>query len=113
MQLTVGLQPAEGVDLLSASDALGKYFADLAARGIDAPTLERLKKRIAGRWSEQEADPSETAQALVTWFASISSYEQFQQRRQALDAVTVDDVAALLRALAGPGRRVAGSLRPL
>jgi zinc protease len=112
IEFSLWLQPEAAAKLDGLAPALNARFAALAGGEFGEKTLLRFKARIDQRWSEEEATPSELAEALVQWLAEHLSFDEWFTRRAALAAVTVDDVKSLAEALAHADRVVSGSLSP-
>ena len=110
--MTSGADPRDGV----APEQLAKGFDDFlharAADGVPPETVERIKKRLIEDRSLAEKDPSAYARELTQWLQQRRRYEEFVDFSKNIAAVTSEDVNALLRAVAGPGREIVGVLTP-
>jgi predicted Zn-dependent peptidase len=94
------------------STAIAGYVEQLAASGLSAETLARLKTRYAEGQAAAERDPRLAYNRLVGWLASRNRYEQLALFPQRVAAVSPEQVAVVLAALSGPGRIVTGTLVP-
>ena len=112
LELTFYVTPKQGVGQEAIVEAYTRYFGDLAARGLDEKVVERLKKRYAEARAQYAKQPQSVAENLVNWFAGRNSYEEYLDNDALVAKVEAADVDLMLRALALPGRRVAGSLSP-
>jgi zinc protease len=101
-----GVTPEEG------QTAIEKYYVDLDAHGLDPRAVDRLKRRRLRDIDDVGESPKRTLAALTNWFSDDGSYDDWLQRRAALEAVTAADIAPLLRAMSGPGRQLFGVLSP-
>lgn len=93
-------------------DSILKYYAAIAEKGLDSRLVERLKRRRLREMDEVDQDPKRTLAALTNWFSDDGAYEDWLRRRSDMEAVTADDIAPILRAMAGPGRQLFGVLSP-
>ena len=75
-------------------------------------TLTRLKTRFADGLATGSKDPRVVYSRLVGWLAGRSRYENLARWPQQIDAVTHEQVAAMMKGLSGPGRIVTGTLMP-
>ncbi len=112
LRLSFSGVPADGVDPEKAIEAARAYIADLARRGLDQGTVDRLKLRIANERDLLAEQPGLYAQALVSWLSAHYSHEDWLARRAQAESVSVAAVNRLLKLLAGPGREVAGIMLP-
>jgi zinc protease len=113
LRLSFSVNPAPGVTLEQIEQAIETYLKELAKRGIDDKTIERMKQRATLAHETVAKDPPLLAQSLVHSFAARDSYESWLRRDETIAAVTADDVAHVLQALAKPGRQLVGILSPV
>jgi zinc protease len=110
--LTAGADPRDGV----APETMAKGFDDFlrarAAEGVPPETVERIKRRLIEDRALSEKDPSAYSKELTQWLQQRRSYQEFVDYSKNIAAVTRDDVNAILRAVAGPGREIVGVLTP-
>jgi predicted Zn-dependent peptidase len=108
--LTIGADVAQDV----APAALLAGIADYVERppAITADILQRLKTRFADGRAAADKDPRQVYNRLVGWLAGRNRYEQFTTGPRRVAEATPDQVAALLAALAAPGRIATGTLTP-
>jgi zinc protease len=110
--LTIGADAAPDVAPEALLSAISSYVEQLAASGLSAETLARLKTRYAEGQAAADRDPRLTYNRLVGWLASRNRYEQLALFPQRVAGVSPDQVAVVLAALSGPGRTVTGTLVP-
>jgi predicted Zn-dependent peptidase len=110
--LSAQAEPNEGV----APEQLAKGFDDFlrarASDGVPPPIVERIKKRLIEEHALTMKDPEAYARELTQWLGQRRSYSEFASYSADLASVTSDDVDALLRAIAAPGREIVGILSP-
>jgi zinc protease len=109
-ELSIGADAAPDVAPETLLAAIGTYVERLAAAGLPAETLARLKTRFAESRDAADNDPQQVYNRLVTWLANRGRYEQLATGPQRVGAVTPEQVTLLLKALSGPGRVVTGIL---
>ncbi|HYF53692.1 MAG TPA: pitrilysin family protein [Salinarimonas sp.] len=109
---TLAAEPHDETDPDRLAAAMRAYWGDLAARGIDARNLERLKKRHAESLRLAERQGDRVYARVVDWLGVGNEYDTLAVWPRRIAAVTVDDVNRLIRAVAGSGREVTGILVP-
>lgn len=108
LSISTDAAPEVAPDKLLA--AVTRYVDGLATAGIPAETIDRLKARFADDRTTADQDPQRVYGRLVNWLAGRNRYEDLGLWPQAIAGVQAESVAALLRALSGPGRVVTGTL---
>ena len=103
----------DGVAPETARKAIADYYVALAARGVDAKVVERLKKRALRSIAEVDKDPARTLTSLTNWFGQNRDYADWRARGEAVAAVTPRSLDAMLQAMAGPGRQLFGVMSPI
>ena len=112
LRASFSAEPGAGVTPEAMTDAFWSYMDDLAKTGIPKGIVERLKARIAEDREIAAREPERVAGGLTQVLFSGTSYADYKARVASLAAVTDEDVNAVIRAVAGPGRRVDGVLTP-
>ncbi len=112
LRLSFSGVPADGVDPEKAIEAARAYIVELAHKGLDQSTVDRLKLRIANERNLLAEQPGLYAQALVSWLSAHYSHEDWLARPAQAENVSVASINRLLKLLAGPGREVAGIMLP-
>lgn len=92
--------------------AIATYADGLAGVPLPTETVERLKRRFADAYANEEHDPAIVYSRLVGWLAQRSAYQDYRSWPARVAAVKDADVAHALRALAAPGKVVTGVLLP-
>jgi zinc protease len=100
----LGTVPEEGRTLDQQIPALKSYMADLAKRGIDAATIERLKRRYARDYQRGLDEPQNAPGRLIGWLTQPLPYDALVTLPAVVASVTAADVNAMVKALAGEGR---------
>lgn len=107
-QIALTATPDGGVPPEAALEALSTYLTELARRGLDEPTLARLKQRFALGRARAERSAAARAGRLADLFSRPSRatpvFADIERGAAAVADLTVADVGAVLAALAGPGR---------
>ena len=112
LRASFSAKPAAGVTPEKLGGAFWSYIGALARTGLPQGMVERLKKRIAEDRVIAAREPERVMGGLTQWLTGGQSYADYQARTEALASVTDADVTAILKAFAGPGRRVNGVLSP-
>jgi hypothetical protein len=92
--------------------AIEAYVDALAAQGISADSIARLKTRYLEARTLADQDPNRVYARLVNWLAGRSRYEDLAAFSTRIAEVSPADVATILSGLSGPGRVVTGTLVP-
>jgi hypothetical protein len=79
---------------------------------LSADVLARLKTRFAEGQSAADQDPRLIYSRLVGWLANRNRHDQLAGFPQRVGAISPEQVGPVLKALAGPGRIVTGTLTP-
>lgn len=103
---------ADGVAPEAVKAAFEAYLRELAASGVSAATVERLKRRRAAEMADIDRDPKRALSALTNWFSGNGEYADWLARADRLAAVTPETIRPLIEAMAGPGRQAFGVLLP-
>ena len=111
--LTIGVDVAQDVAPEAVLAAITDYVGQLEPASLSAATLARLKTRFAEGRAAADKDPRQVYARLVGWLAGRSRYEQLATWPQRVAAVSPEQAAVVLKALAGPGRIVTGTLVPV
>ncbi|MGL4636932.1 MAG: M16 family metallopeptidase [Beijerinckiaceae bacterium] len=104
LSLSIGSTPELGRTVEEQLPALKAYMVQLAAKGIDEATLERLKKRFDRDYKRQLEEPQAASGRLIAWLTSPLPYERLKELPDAVAKVTTADISAMLRAVTGNGR---------
>ena len=112
LRVSFSAEPGAGVAPEKMIDAFWSYMDELARTGVPKGIVERLKKRIAEDREIDAREPERVAAGLTRFLFSGTSYADYKARAASLATVTDEDVNAIIRAAAGPGRRVDGILSP-
>jgi zinc protease len=110
--LTAGADPNDGVTSEQLAKGIDDFLRASAVDGVPPAIVERIKKRLIEDRALSERDPDVYARELTQWFGQRKSYKDFTDYSADIASVTTDDVNALLRAVAGPGREILGVLSP-
>ena len=110
--LTIGAEPSDGVTTEKLAAGFEDFLAARSAEGVKPEVVERIKKRLIEDRALTERDPDSYARQLTQWFGQRRTYDEFVSYSRDIASVTSDDVNALLRAVAGPGRKFVGILSP-
>ena len=110
--LTAGAEPNDGVTPEQLAKGFNDFLQARAADGVPPTIVERIKKRLIEDRALAEKDPDAFAKELTQWFGQRKSYNEFTSYTVDIASVTSEDVNALLRAVAGPGREILGVLSP-
>ncbi len=110
--LTIGADVAPDVAPETVLAAITAYVEQLESASLSAETLARLKTRFAEGRAAADKDPRQVYNRLVGWLAGRNRYEQLASWPQRVAAVSPEQTAVVLKALAGPGRIVTGTLVP-
>jgi len=110
--LTAGAEPNDGVTPEQLAKGFDDFLSAHAANGVPARLVERIKKRLIEDRALSERDPEAHARELTQWFGQRKSYKDFASYSADIASVTAEDVNAMLRAVAGPGREILGVLSP-
>jgi zinc protease len=100
----LGTIPEEGRTIDEQLPALKSYMTNLAARGIDAVTVERLKRRYARDYQRGLDEPQNAPGRLIGWLTQPLPYESLVTMPKIVASISADDVNAMLKVLAGEGR---------
>lgn len=100
-----------GVDMASAIDAYRTALRASARRGVSEAVMERLRARLLRSQRQIGSDPQLILAEMRTALAAGDRPRDTRARLAAIEAVTREDVEALLEALARPERVVAVELR--
>ncbi len=104
--------PAPGVDADTILKAARGYIEGLAATGLEAKTVDRLKMRISNERNLLAEQPALYANALTNWLSSHGTYENWIRRPERHAALAVEQVNRFLRLTTGAGRELAAILEP-
>jgi zinc protease len=99
LTLSLGAIPEEGRSIDEVRKALLDYRAAFLKRGIDAPTLERLKRRYARDLKRGLEEPENAPQRLISWITSPLPYETLKDWPDIIASVRLDEVSAMLKSL--------------
>jgi zinc protease len=108
----LGSVPEEGRSIDEQVSAIRAYMTALVARGIDAPTVERLKKRFARDYQRSLDEPQNTPGRLIGWLTQPMPYEAMASLPGLVASVSAEDVNAMLKALTGEGREAVVIFEP-
>ncbi len=111
-RLTIGADVAPEIAPDTLLAAIAGYVEQLSPDSLPAETLARLKTRFAEGRATADKDPRQVYSRLVSWLAGRSRYENYLSWPQQVAAVSPEQVATVLSALAGQGRVVTGTLTP-
>jgi zinc protease len=111
--LTIAAEAAQDVAPETVLAAITAYVEQLEPASLSAATLARLQTRFAEGRAAADKDPRQVYNRLVGWLAGRSRYEQLGSWPQRMAAVSTEQAAVVLEALAGPGRIVTGTLAPV
>ncbi len=104
LNLSLGGIPEEGRTLDEVQKALVEYREAFLKRGIDEPTLERLKRRYARDLKRGLEEPENAPQRLINWLTIPLSYETLKAWPEIVASVRIDEINAVLKALASNRR---------
>ena len=104
--------PAPGENADTILKAARGYIDGLAASGLEAKTVDRLKLRITNERNLVAEQPALYANALTNWLSSHGTYENWARRPERQAALTVEHVNRFLRLTTGTGRELAAILEP-
>jgi zinc protease len=99
LALSLGAIPEEGRSIDEVRKALLDYRTAFLKRGIDTPTLERLKKRYARDLKRGLEEPENAPQRLISWITSPLPYETLKDWPDIIASVRLDEVGAMLKSL--------------
>jgi zinc protease len=99
LTLSLGAIPEEGRSIDEVRKALLDYRASFLKRGIDAATLERLKKRYARDLKRGLEEPENAPQRLIGWLTTPLPYETLKDWPDVIASVRLDEVSAMLKSL--------------
>jgi predicted Zn-dependent peptidase len=112
LALTIGADAALDVAPEKLLAAIGAYVEQLPDAGVPTDMITRLQTRFAEARANADKDPRQVYNRLVSWLAGRSGYENLAPWPQQIAAVSPERMAALVKAFAGPGRVVTGTLLP-
>ncbi len=104
LALSLGAIPEEGRTLDEVRKALVAYREAFLKRGIDAPTLERLKKRYARDLQRGLEEPENAPQRLINWLTMPFPHDALKEWPATIASVRLDEIEATLKALASGQR---------
>jgi zinc protease len=104
LSVSLGATPELGRTVDEQVPALKAYLQQLAAKGIDGVTLERLKKRFDRDYKRVLEEPQSTAGRLIGWLTAPLPYEHMALLPDAVAKVTTADLSAMLKVVSGNGR---------
>jgi zinc protease len=104
LTLTIGAIPEEGRTLAEVRKALEDYREAFLKQGIDAPTLERLKKRYARDLKRGLEEPENAPQRLINWLTVPFPYEALKDWPETIASIQLDEINAVLKALSSDRR---------
>jgi zinc protease len=110
---SIGTIPEEGRTIEEQIPALKSYMSKLSERGIDAATVDRLKKRYARDYQRGLDEPQNAPGRLIGWLTQPLPYEALVSFPSVVASVTVEDVNAMLKILAGDGREAIVIYEPI
>jgi zinc protease len=110
--LSLGTIPEEGRMLDEQIPALRAYISNLAERGIDMATVERLKRRYARDYQRGLNEPQNAPGRLIGWLTHPLPYDALVTMPSVVASVSADDVNKMLKALAGEGREAVVIFEP-
>jgi zinc protease len=101
---SMGASLEEGASLDGLKAALQEYIAEVASRGLDEAMLQRLKRRFALNHARSLREPQNRPGNLIGWLSLGLPHEKLAAWPDVVASVTLDEVNALLAAMAKPGR---------
>jgi zinc protease len=104
LALSIGAIPEEGRSLDEVRKALADYREAFLKRGIDAPTLERLKRRYARDLKRGLEEPENAPQRLINWLTQPFPYDALKDWPETIASVRIDEINAVLKALSSGQR---------
>lgn len=105
--LTIGLNAAPGVEPAALLDAVVGYLGTLPDNpGLSDEALARLKRRFVQSREDIAQDPAREYLSIITWLANRNEYEKYGAWPGVVGALVHEDVRALARGFAAPGRMV-------
>jgi predicted Zn-dependent peptidase len=99
LTFSLGAIPEEGRSIDDVRKALLDYRTAFLKRGIDAPTLERLKRRFARDLKRGLEEPENAPQRLINWITVPLPYESLKDWPEIIASVRLDEVSAMLKSL--------------
>ena len=96
---TLGIMPADGVELESAEAALDRVLAEFIETGPDPEQFERVRMQIRAEAIYQLDDTAERAQAVGAALATGLSLDDHAAWLGILESITPDEVVSAARAL--------------
>lgn len=112
MRVSFSGSPAAGITPQRLSEAVRRYIDGVKPDLISPDYLQRLKKRSTVGRDLLAEEPSRYASSLVNWLTGPYDYAQWRDRAEIDKRLDIRHVNIILKALAKPGREVAGLLSP-
>lgn len=109
---SLGGVPEEDRAAPELRDAFQDYRRALAARGFEQATIDRLKRRFARDVARSKEEPQNAPQRLIGWLTRPLPYESLKDWPDTVASVTLDEINALLAALAGDAREAVMIFEP-
>ncbi len=104
LSVSLGATPELGRTADEQVPVLKAYLKQLAIKGIDEATLERLKRRFARDYKRQLDEPQSTSGRLIGWLTAPLPYERLADLPEIVANVTTTDLSAMLKVISGNGR---------
>lgn len=105
--LAVGANAGAGTRPEETRDAVVEYLETLGrADVLTDEIVERIKARLLRTLADSDKNPSREFNRLVNWLANRNTYEELLQWPDVIRSVRPEEVRALARSIAGPGRLV-------
>jgi predicted Zn-dependent peptidase len=111
-QVWLSAEPNPETSPEELAQAMRRYLDELAARGIDASVLERLKRRFAADMAATSLSGERLMSRVVDWVANGDPYDSLAGVPDRVAATTPNNVLDFLTALVGPGRNLTGFVLP-
>lgn len=112
LSLSLGSVPEEGRTVDEQLKALRAYISAFSSKGIDAETLERLKRRFARDYQRGKDEPQNAPGRLIAWLSQPQPYETLADLPAAVAAVSASDIHAMLKAFGSEGREAVVIFEP-
>ncbi len=106
-------EPDRGVSLTQATTAIGETIQSLAAARVPEETLERVRSRLVQTETRHRNSTESNYYRMSEELSSGLSPVTFSEHLEYIKQVRLEDVNALLRALANPKRRSIAHITPV
>lgn len=112
LTLSLGAVPEEGRSIGDVRLALADYTKAFVKRGIDAPTLERLKRRFARDTKRSLEEPQNAPSRLIGWLTRPLPYDRLKDWPDIVASISVEEINTALAAFAGDSREAITIFEP-